>query len=191
MARHDTDLAFVGRDHARTVGADQTRLRTLKRALDRHHVEHRDALGNAHHQRDPGIDRFEDGVGRKRRRHVDHGSLRAGAPDSLGHRVEHRQVEVRGVTLAGRHAAHHAGAVGDRLFGMEGALRAGEALTDDLGIGVNENGHYFASFTAATALRAASDKSSAEMIGRPERARMSLPSSTLVPSRRTTKARSG
>ena len=50
------------------------------------------------------------------------------------HGVENRQVEVGGATFAGRHAADHLGAIGDGLFGVEGALRAGEALTDDLGV---------------------------------------------------------
>ncbi|ABC64795.1 hypothetical protein ELI_13515 [Erythrobacter litoralis HTCC2594] len=45
---------------------------------------------------------------------------------------------------------------------------------------------YAACFTSATILRAASPRSSAGTIGRPELARMSLPFSTLVPSRRTT-----
>jgi hypothetical protein len=36
--------------------------------------------------------------------------------------------------LAGRDAADHLRAVGDGLFGMEGALLAGEALADDLGV---------------------------------------------------------
>jgi len=34
-------------------------------------------------------------------------------------------------TLAGRHAADHARAIGNGLLGMEGALRASEALADD------------------------------------------------------------
>ena len=39
-----------------------------------------------------------------------------------------------GAAFARRDAADHLGAVGDRLLGMEGALRAGEALADDLGV---------------------------------------------------------
>ena len=51
----------------------------------------------------------------------------------LVHGVEHRQVEMAGAAFARRDAADHFGAVGDRLLGMEGALRAGEALAEDLG----------------------------------------------------------
>jgi hypothetical protein len=56
-------------------------------------------------------------------------------------RVEDRQAQMRGAALAGRHAADHLRAIGDGLFGMEGALRAGEALADDAGVFVDENGH--------------------------------------------------
>src|SRR5471032_3260906 len=89
-------------------------------------------------------------------------------------------------TFARRGAAYHLGAIGDGLFGMKGALLAGEALADHLGILVNENRHYFEPFTALTIFSAASARSLAEMIAMPDLARISLPNSTLVPSRRTT-----
>src|SRR5215467_2953409 len=89
--------------------------------------------------------------------------------------------------LPGRDAAHHLRAVGDRLLGVEGALRAGEALAEDLGVAVDEHGHQAASFTALTIFSAASARLSAERIGRPDSLRIFLPSSTLVPSRRTTR----
>ena len=58
VAGHDADLALVGRDHAGAVGADQAGFRALKRALDLHHVQDRDALGDAHHQRNLRVDRL-------------------------------------------------------------------------------------------------------------------------------------
>ena len=123
------------------LGPIRRDLRAGERALHLHHVEHRDALGDADDQRDLRIDRLEDRVGGERRRHVDHRRVGAGLGDRLGHGVEHRQVEMRGAAFARRHAAHHLGAVGDRLLGMEGALRAGEALADDLGVLVDQDGH--------------------------------------------------
>ena len=42
---------------------------------------------------------------------------------------------------AWRDPAHHLRAIGDGLFGMKGALRAGEALADHLGVLVHEDGH--------------------------------------------------
>ena len=89
--------------------------------------------------------------------------------------------------LARRHAADHPGAVGDRLLGMEGALRAGEALADDLGVAdrpgppsgcLSDRGHDLLGGVAR-------DRSPA-VIARPDSLRICLPSSTLVPSRRTT-----
>ena len=43
--------------------------------------------------------------------------------------------------FARRHAADHFRAVGNRLFGMEGTLLAGEALADDFGVLVNQDAH--------------------------------------------------
>ncbi len=114
---------------------------SLERALDLHHVEHRDALGDADDQLHLGVDRLEDRVRREGRRHVDHRCIGAGRGARLMHRVEDRQVQVGAAPLARRDAADHLGAIGDRLFGVEGALRAGEALADDLGVFVDENGH--------------------------------------------------
>ena len=44
-----------------------------------------------------------------------------------------------GAAFAWRHAADHAGAVGDGLLGVESALRAGEALADDAGVLIDED----------------------------------------------------
>src|SRR6201994_2766933 len=186
VAGHDADLAFAGRDHAGTVRSDETRLRALQRALYLHHVEHRDALGDADGKRNLRVDRFEDRIGRIGRRHIDRRRGCAGRLARLAHRVEHGQAEMRCAAFAGRSAADHLGAIGDGLLGMEGALVAGEALGDDLGVLVDENGHFLCSFTALTIFCAASARSLAETMGRPDSARIFLPSSTLVPSRRTT-----
>src|SRR6185312_11103452 len=186
MARHDADLAGVGSDHARAVGADEPGLRAGQRPLDAHHVDHRNAFRDADDEPQLGIDRFENGVGRERRRHVDDARIGAGLVDRLMDGVEHRQIEMLAAAFAGRDAADHLGAVGDRLLGMEGALGAGEALADHLGVLIDENRHHTDSFTAATTFWAASARSLPETMGRPDWARIFLPSSTLVPSSRTT-----
>ena len=41
-----------------------------------HHVQNRDSLGDSHHHLYPGVNRFENGIGRKRRRHKDHRGIR-------------------------------------------------------------------------------------------------------------------
>src|SRR5215831_20430941 len=88
--------------------------------------------------------------------------------------------------FAGRGAADHFRPIGDGLLRVESALVAREALADDLGVLVDEDGHYFCPFTALTIFSAASARLSAEVIARPDLASICLPNSTLVPSSRTT-----
>ena len=127
--------------HARAVRPDQARLRADERALDLHHVQHRDALGDADDQRDLGVDRLADRIRGAGRRHIDHAGsapvlARASATVSNTGRPEMRRA-----ALARRDAAHHLGAVGDRLLGVERAVLAGETLADDLGGLVDQDGH--------------------------------------------------
>src|ERR1700674_3307583 len=185
VAGHDADLAFARRDHPRAVGADEPRLRAYERALDLHHVEHRDALGDADDQRHLGGDGLENGVGGPRRRHVDCGGISVGPGACLGDGVEHRQPEMRRAAFTRRDTAHHLGAVLDRLLGMERAVLAGEALADDAGILVDEDGHQLFP-TAVTIFCAASSRSLAVRALMPDWAMIFLPRSTLVPSSRTT-----
>ena len=138
MARHDADLAFARGDDAGAVGADQPAVAVIQCALHPHHVEHRNALGDADDERHAGIDGLEDGIRCERRRHIDHRGVCAGFGHRVGDRVEHRQAEVRLPALARRDTADDVGAVIDGLFGMEGALRAGKALADDPGLAVHE-----------------------------------------------------
>src|SRR5690606_19695125 len=137
-------------------------------------------------QRHLGVDRLQDGVCGEGGRHIDGGGVGAHFLFRFAHGVEHRQAQMGGAALARRGAADHLGAIGDGGFRMEGSLVAGEALADDARILVDENGHYFEPFTAATTFCAASARLSAEVIARPDLASISLPFSTLVPSRRTT-----
>ena len=76
------------------LGPIRRDLRAGQRALHAHHVEHRDALGDADDQRDLGVDRFEDRIGGEGRRHVDRSGGGAGLLTRLGHRVEDGEVEV-------------------------------------------------------------------------------------------------
>ena len=113
----------------------------FERALDLHHVEDRDALGDADDELELGVDRLQDRVGGEGRRHVDRGGGGAGLRPRLGDGVEDGQADVGLAALAGGDAADHLRAVGDRLLGVEGALAAGQALADDLGVLVDEDGH--------------------------------------------------
>src|ERR1700693_1201249 len=185
VAGHDADLALARRDHARAGRTDEPRLGARERALDFHHVEHRDALGDAHDQRHLGGDRLENSVGGAGRRHGDRTRVGGGLGPRLGGGVEHRQAKLRRAAFARRHTPHHPGAVLDRLLGMERAVLAGEALADDAGILVDEDGHQLFP-TALTIFCAASSRSLAVPALMPDSAIIFLPSSTLVPSSRTT-----
>src|SRR5271169_377275 len=186
MARHDADLALVGGDDAGAVRPDQPSLGTGQAALDPHHVENRDALGDAGNKRDFGIDRFEDRVGRKGRRHIDNAGVAPGFGARLVNRVEHRQIEMPGAAFSRGDAADHLGAVGDRLLRVKRTLRAGEALTQDLRRRIDQNRHQRTSLTAVTIFCAASARFSAARIGKPDCCMIFLPRSTFVPSSRTT-----
>src|ERR1700742_4302479 len=187
VGRHDADLALARGHHARAVRPDQPRLRAGERALDPDHVQDRNALGDADDQRDLGIDGLTDRVRRPRRRHIDHRGIGAGLLAGLGDGVEHRQSEMRRAAFAGRGAADHLGAIGNRRFRMERAVLAGESLADDLGVAVDQNRHYRAPLaTALTIFCAASSRSSAGSTLRPLSRMIFLPCSTLVPSSRTT-----
>ena len=140
-AGHDADLAGAGRDDAGTVRPDQARIRARQRRAHLEHVQHRNAFGDADDQLDAGIGRFQNRIGRERRRHVDHRRIRAGLAHRRRDGIEHRQTQMHLSTLARRHAADQLGTVGNCLLGMEGALLAGEALADHPGVFVDQNAH--------------------------------------------------
>ena len=112
-------------------GPIRSDLRALERALDLHHVEDRDALGDGDDELEPAsiasrMASAAKGGGTK--------IMVAVAPvfsTRLGDGVEDGQADVGRAALAGGDAADDLGAVGDGLLGVEGALRAGEALADD------------------------------------------------------------
>src|SRR5690606_37839111 len=186
VSRHDADLALARRDHGRTVRTDQAN-RAVAHDILLHiqHSECRDTFGDADNQFPPGIRRCEQGVLAEGCRYIDHRGRGAGFLDRFGNGVEHRQVEVFLAALARRHAADHFGAVGNRLLGMEGALRAGKALADNPRVLVDQYAHATPP-AALTTCSAASLKPLAGVIARPLSASFCEPSSALLPSRRTT-----
>jgi len=99
------------------------------------------SVGDADHQRDAGCGRFHHGVGREGGGHEDHRGVGARLGHGLGDGVEHRQPFVRCAALAGRHAAHHVGAIGDRLLRVKRALAAGQALDQQASVLINEDAH--------------------------------------------------
>ena len=79
VARHDADLALVGRDHAGAIRPDRARdLLRAHHVVHADHVEHGHAFGDGDHGFDAGVDRFQNRVGGEGRRHEDHRGVGAG-----------------------------------------------------------------------------------------------------------------
>src|SRR6266702_74893 len=189
--------AFSGRRRdPGAVGADELRPPALHPVLGADHVAHRDALGDADHQVEVRLHRLVDRRGGERRRHVDHRDIRAGLLLRFLHRGENRDAFVGFTGLLrvdARDVAIPAVGVFLSHLGVEPPGLAGDALRHHPGIFVDEDSHQlfpFAAFdpplAAATTFCAASAMLLPEMIGSPDSARIFLPRSALVPSRRTT-----
>ncbi len=105
----------------------------------------RDVLGDDHDQLDAVLDRLEDGVAREARRHRDHRAVDGAV---LGDHVAHAVVDRHAVDVAagaaGRHAADDLRAVVEALARQVHGLAAGDALDDEGGVLVDEDGHRFA-----------------------------------------------
>src|ERR1700732_5402865 len=84
--------------------------------------------------------------------------------------------------LAGRHTAYYFGFIGDRLSRVKRRLFAGETLHQHLGVFVDQDAH----FANPTTFCAASNMPSATVKLNPDSKRIFCPSSTFVPSMRTT-----
>ena len=112
-----------------------------ERVVDERLVLGRDALGDAHDEPDAGLGRLEDRGGRRLGRDGDERRRGPGGLDGVGDGVEHRDALDVLAALAGRHAADDLGAVVAVAQAVELALAAGEALDDDLGVGVDEDRH--------------------------------------------------
>ena len=130
-ARHNADLGFTRRDNARTVGADQPRFRFADHTPHLDHVVGGDPLSDANDERKARIFGFEDGVGGKRRRDKNDGSVGACLIDCLGYGVEHRPAFMHRASLARRHSTYHFGPILGAAFGMEGPFLARDALHDE------------------------------------------------------------
>src|SRR6266513_1486522 len=185
VSRHDADLRLARRDDAGTIRPDEARRLLGEVVLHAHHVRDRDPLGDAHDQRHAGGRGLHDGVGRRERRHEDQGAVGGLGLDRLRDRVPDGEALVRRPALARRHPADDGGAVLLAARGVERPLAAGDAL-DDHARGLRDEDAHFTPFASATTLRAPSPMSSAITSARPDSASIRLPSSTFVPSARST-----
>ena len=139
---HDADLALAGRNYTRAVGADQPHVRILIEAgayLD--HVKRGNALGNANDDFDTGFASLRYRFGGKTGGHEDHACVGPRFINGINDGIEHRAVKMTLTAATRRYAADQLRAVGNGLLGMEGALLAGKALTNDPGIFIDQNSH--------------------------------------------------
>src|SRR5260370_23686629 len=185
-ARHDPDLALARRHHPRAIRSDQSRFRTAQSPLDPHHVDHRDAFGDAHDEGYFRLDSLRNSVGRPGWRHIDDARIATRSFARLPTGVEDRQHQPGQSALARRCPADHAGAIIYRGLRMKGAVLAGKALADDLGAAVDQNRHHTAPRTAVTIFWAASSRSFADVTLRLSVHIISFPFSTLFPPTRPT-----
>src|SRR5438309_7303766 len=197
----DPDLRLAGRDEAGAVGAKQARLRiTAEKIFDPDHLLDRDAFRDADDEGDACRGGLHDRVGRERRRDEDARSVGACRLDRVRHRVEHRDAEMGRPSLARADAADDLRAQGLHLFGMKRAFAAGDPLDDHRRRRVDEDAHSPprspgrlpraaavvgpSAFVSSTIFCAAAHALTPGSM--PFRFRMSRPSSSLVPLRRTT-----
>ncbi len=154
LAGHDADLGFAGGDDAGAVRPDAGG--TWSRpARDRylHHVEHRNALGDADDQRDlRRRSASHDGVGGARRRHIDHRGVGAGL-----RRAPRRRCRTPGRAEMGARRPCPARCRRPPSSHRPSACSAWKVpflpvkpWVMSLGVFIDEDGHHAASFTALT-----------------------------------------
>src|SRR5215469_5021688 len=187
VSRHNPNLAFSGRNHARTVRPNQARFASLQEGRRADHIASWDAFGNADNQRNAGLGRFHDCVGGERRRNKNHRRVGVSVFHRFSDRVEYGQPEVRLPAFSRSHSPDHFRAVVHRCLGMKTRFAPGESLNQDARVLIHQYAHAAAAPLAArTTFSAASRMPSATVKLNPEFFRISCPFSTLVPSIRTT-----
>ena len=97
-------FAFPGESAPGQFGPDQPDPPPLDVRMDPQHLVDRHALGDADDRLHAGVDRLVHRVRGERRRHEDHGGVRAGLGCSGGDRVEDRDALDVLTALAGRHS---------------------------------------------------------------------------------------
>src|SRR5207253_263332 len=128
---------------------------------------------------------FQNGVGGVGRGNENHGSVCGGGFRGVGDGVEDGALEMFRSTFTRGYTANHIRAVFDHLLGVEGAFAAGETLDEQPGFFVDQNAHR-APPARATTFCAPSFMPSAIVKFKPLSRRICWPTSTLVPSMRTT-----
>ena len=107
--------------------------------LHLHHVERRNSLRDAHHERNAGVGRFHDCVRGKCRRHVNHRSICACFFYCVRNSIENGNAFVRCAAFSGRHATDDVRSILNHLLRMKRAFFAGDSLHDQARVFINQN----------------------------------------------------
>ena len=142
-------LALPGEMTPGQLGPIRRDFEFLSLAQTLHHVQRRNAFGDADDQRNARVLGFENGVGGKGRRNKDHRRVGAGLLHGVGHGIKDRPAFVRRSTFARSNSADNVGAVFRAAYGVEGAFFACQALHDEssflltkTAIGISPNFNY-------------------------------------------------
>src|SRR5205807_5424771 len=194
--RDDPHVRLARREDARAVRPDQPGA-TVGVQLVEHAelVVGRNPLGDRDDQLDPRVLCLEDRVRGEAGRYEDHRGVGAGALDRVMERVEHRDAVHVLSALARGHAADHLGPVVAVAKRVERPLATGDPGHAQPRVPVDQDAHaaaVSASRANSTTLAAAPSIVAAMCtLGRLASASSRRPSSSLVPSSRTTNGTSG
>ena len=197
MAGHDAKHRFTRRNCARAVWTSQYHAALFGIA---HHVafylDHilcGDAISDANAILNARIGGFHDAVGGKWRRHEHKAGFGLRRGNRLFDGIKYWDIMHSFTALSGDDATNDIGAVFQHILSVKLRHASGDTLDDDTGVAIEINAHAYTAFRfvvlslfhAETDRSAASINVVARIIGRPLLARIFMPSSTLVPAKRT------
>src|SRR5262245_45124499 len=184
VPRHDADLTLPRGNDAGTIGTQELGSSSLQISFHPDHIAHRNPFCNTDDQRNTRVRRFHNRICGEWRRYIDHADIGRRLANGASDGVEDRNALERGPSLTGSYPRHHLSPVLLAGLRMKLAGGTGDALGQNPSLFADQNRHAY--FTACTIFSDPSAIVSAEMMGRPESARIFRPNSTFVPCIRTT-----
>src|SRR6185369_327594 len=158
MTRHDSDLAFAGRDDSGTIRTNQSSFSIAEIGKRAHHIQRRDSFGDAHCERKLSVGGFHYRVGGKRRWNVDYTRVGASLSDCISEGIENGDAVVFGAAFSRRHAGNNLSAVCDHLSGVKGSLFACDSLNNNARILIDEYAHSILPNTISLTITTAKDQ---------------------------------
>src|SRR5699024_671790 len=187
MAWHNTNFAvFARNDNTWAVRANKAYTTfLLEISFYKKHIHSRNAFRNTNNKLNTSLCSFNDGIFTESSWYINHRSCSASRFYRFFYSVKYWQAKVSLPTLTWGNPTHHLSTVSNRLFRMQRTLRTSKTLANNLSVFIDQDTHA-APPTASTICFAASLKPDAAIIFSPLSARILLPSSALLPSKRTT-----